>query len=131
MVGGVITGVWCVTDGATADNTSFATMGQARRGNGVFAVVAARMEREQTLSIAKHRAIFLIRKRPALENQAVGFSALWRQISQRNEGWSSLGGARGTRRWSLGTEGQANQPRQQASKHQLADEAAQHKTKLL
>src|ERR1700749_871418 len=63
----------------TADDAARSAVMRARRGNGVFVVIAPLARRQQPLAIAEYDAILLIRVRPARCNQVQRFDCFRRQ----------------------------------------------------
>ena len=77
VVTGIKTSIWRFGT-STANNSLGAPVAYTYRFHGVFAVVAALLGRQNTFTVAKHRAILIKRKWPALLDQQVGGTPLYR-----------------------------------------------------
>src|SRR3990167_1902983 len=75
VIGGVITSVRRFGS-PSAHNAPDSPGVQIWCCDGIFTVVAALLEWQKTLTVAKHHTIFFMRKRTALMNQVVGLHAL-------------------------------------------------------
>ena len=75
MIGGIP-----IITAIAGDDATRTAMAQAWCGNGVFAVVVARLRREQALAVAEPGAIFAVWERPAILYQAQGLTRFGRQI---------------------------------------------------
>ena len=73
MVIGVVTDFGLRFRFTTADDAAGAPIPRTRRFDGVLVVMTAGVLRQLPFTVAKNDAIFAKRKRPAAEDQAVGF----------------------------------------------------------
>ena len=84
MVAGVVARIGSLRLLAAADDAACASVAGTGRFDGVFAVIAAPVRRQGALPVAEHRAILVIRERPAFQDQCVGGAALRGQFLQRD-----------------------------------------------
>lgn len=80
MIGRVITNIWR-SGLPSADNASDATIARAWCRDRVFAVIATRLQRQQTLAIPENHAIFFMCKGPTLVDQFNNLRTLSGQLS--------------------------------------------------
>ena len=80
VISGIKTGVRGGLSDAAADDATCPSIARTDRLHGVLAVVAPGMGRQQTLPVAEHRAVLLVRERPALADQAEGVHRLFREF---------------------------------------------------